>query len=123
MYPIIIVLISLTLIIVPLAWFYKKIWSPASHEVDQLEAGYNAEAKILEIQSTGAIANHAPSMRILLQVLHPDKSIYTATIEEVFVPITLLPKLQRGTMVRVKIARDNKNLVALDNVLFIAQKS
>jgi hypothetical protein len=118
MQTIVVVFISVIVVIIPLIWFYKKVWKTASIEVDMLEDGFTSDAKILEINSTGAIFGHSPSMSILMEVRHPDGSVYIARIQEIVLPITLLSKLLPGTIVCVKIAKKDKNVVTLDDQIF-----
>lgn len=108
------ILIGVVFGIIPLVWFYKRIWKPAGAEVDMFERGFRGEARILEIHGTGAMADHSPMMGLRLEVRHPDGSVYRAQIDEVIVPVVLLSRLKPGAVVPVKIAREDKNLVSLD---------
>ncbi len=99
--------------LVPLL-FFVRLYISADEEVSKLEKGWRCEAIIQDVWSTGANSGNSQFIGMRLEVYHPDGMPYEARIDETIVPLLYLSKLTVGARVPVRVASEDRNLVALD---------
>lgn len=77
------------------------------------EEGFPASAQVLEIWDTGVRLNDNPVVGFRLLVTLDDGTSYEATTKNV-VSVVLIPQVQPGAILPVKVDPDDHELVALD---------
>ncbi|MDH4184048.1 MAG: hypothetical protein OEV92_07500 [Nitrospinota bacterium] len=99
--------------VIPILFLYR-IYKRAGDETDILENGYRCPAVILEVWETGARSGTSQYMGMRLDIRPKLGPAYETKLSETIVPQSYLSKLQPGAIVPVRIARHDRDLVALD---------
>jgi hypothetical protein len=77
-----------------------------------MQTGIPGQAKILQVWQTGMMINNNPQIGMLLEVTREGAEPYQAEMKQV-VPMIRLPSIQPGTILEVRIDRNDPSKMAL----------
>lgn len=113
---VVIAVLAVGITLVVTALFFRSLRRD-SRELAQarelLAAGEPAEAKVVRMWDTGTTLNDNPKVKFLLEVRPPGRAPYQAEVK-CYVSRLRLPQVQPGSVIAVKIDREDETKVALD---------
>lgn len=98
---------------IPMIFIFGKFFKRQAANAKLMQSGVSAQAQILSIQETGTRINDQPELLLVLSVASPGQAPYQTQAITV-VSFLMIPKLQPGMMVPVKIDPANPMSVAID---------
>lgn len=107
------VLLITAVSLIPMVIVFKRVFGGIKQTNALLASGEPAQAKILKIWDTGTTLNDNPQIGMLLEVYAVNRSPYQVETK-CFVSRLRIPQVQPGSVVNVKIDRQDTAKIALD---------
>lgn len=108
----VVVVVSLASFI-PMIYFFGKFFKRQAATAKLMQSGQPAQGQILAIQETGTRLNDQPEVAVSLMVTRPGQAPYQ-TQTTLVVSVLMIPRLQPGMTVPVRVDPANPASVAID---------